>query len=308
MNLDQKITRRQATEEHAISKIRATTNRVSKLIAVGSIALARSILNDGIREVRSCINQLVAYVETEYDRILRTPRDEERGNFSKNIVCEMYGAESDECTLACLAIDAGDEVDNTFTLEDLQTAWDITQSPPAPIPGVDKSNLRSSIINFATTFDDPIEPFATAAYERTITNLDTGLVTLEKTKAEFGDNSSAVKFLQLILNDKNFNHAEGFNVADGTIARDDIANYVAYNTAIAVENIQNAGCDSKGIYSVECIREKYPDVEGVKSGEVELAESADDHDDVRDGNFSLADLEAIAALPPFNLTELIASF
>ena len=138
-NLDEKITRRQAMQEQVVAMLRSTTNKVCKtmtaITGAGTISQARQELNDGIRSVRSLIRQL-ENDPTPYESILRTERNA-LGNFSKDLVCEMYGDKSEECLLACLAIDAGDAPGNTFTPDDLETAWDITQSPPVPIPGID---------------------------------------------------------------------------------------------------------------------------------------------------------------------------
>ena len=144
-NLDEKITRRQAMREQAVAMLRSTTNKVCKTMSAitgtGTISQARQELNDGIRSVRSLIRQLENDL-TPYESILRTERNAD-GNFSRALVCEMYGDKSPECDLAWLAIDAGDAgLGDFFTLENLQTAWDITQSPPRPNSGSRPANVR----------------------------------------------------------------------------------------------------------------------------------------------------------------------
>ena len=215
-NLDEKITRRQAMQEQVVVLLRSTTNKVCKtmtsITGTGTISQARRELNDGISGVRGLIRQL-ENDPTPYESILRTERNE-LGNFSKDIVCDMYGDKSQECELACLAIEAGDAPGNTFTPDDLKAAWDI--------------------FNASVTF---------------ITTL-----------------------------------------------------VAATTTAEAVDNILNSDCDTDGVFSVSCVCEKYPRINGRKTLECELAENADNRNGTleRTGTFTADDLEATAAEPPFN--------
>ena len=59
MNLDEKITRRQAMQEQTISLLRSTTNKVCKmLLTMSTLAQAKYDLNEGIRGVRNLIRRL----------------------------------------------------------------------------------------------------------------------------------------------------------------------------------------------------------------------------------------------------------
>ena len=298
-NLDEQITRRQAMQEQVVAMLRSTTNKVCKtmttIAGTGTISQARQELNDGIRGVRNLIRQL-ENDPNPYESILRTERNA-LGNFSKDIVCEMYGEKSEECLLACLAIDAGDAPGNTFTLDDLETAWDITQSPPVPIPGIDTCEGTDGVFIQSNPDWKPGDEIP----DTIVT--DSQIECYTHTRVNLGGPDDPI---ELKPTHNRYAGPGSHFLPSGLVAiiatTTGTTTIVAATTTVeAVDNILNSDCDTDGVFSVSCVCEKFPRVDGRKTLECELAESADTLNGTqeRTGTFTADGLQATAAEPPF---------